>query len=145
MVDKNYSYQIEVVRRQYSGNAHGVIKGIGVVTQSGCHLRESHAARNPNEYAPELSGLSQYAIALLLHPNPQTYLIVGAGAGNDAAGGLRHGVGEIRAVEIDPAIVSLGRSYHPERPYASPAVQLVNDDARSLWPTVSPPPYRGRL
>ena len=31
VADKNYSYQIELVRRQYSGNAHGVIKGIGVV------------------------------------------------------------------------------------------------------------------
>jgi len=32
VVDKNYSYQIEWVRRQYSGNAQGVIKGMGVVT-----------------------------------------------------------------------------------------------------------------
>ena len=32
VVDKNYSHQIELVRRQYSGNAHAVIKGIGVVT-----------------------------------------------------------------------------------------------------------------
>jgi hypothetical protein len=32
VVDKRYSYQIEVVRRQYSGNANCVIKGIGVVT-----------------------------------------------------------------------------------------------------------------
>jgi hypothetical protein len=32
VLDKNYSQQIEVVRRQYSGNAHAVIKGIGVVT-----------------------------------------------------------------------------------------------------------------
>jgi hypothetical protein len=32
VVDKNYASQIELVRRQYSGNAHGVIKGIGVVT-----------------------------------------------------------------------------------------------------------------
>lgn len=32
VVDKNYSYQIEMVRQQYSGNAHGIIKGIGVVT-----------------------------------------------------------------------------------------------------------------
>lgn len=32
VLDKNYSHQIEVVRRQYSGNAHAVIKGIGVVT-----------------------------------------------------------------------------------------------------------------
>jgi hypothetical protein len=32
IVDKNFSHKIELVRRQYSGNAHGVIKGIGVVT-----------------------------------------------------------------------------------------------------------------
>jgi hypothetical protein len=32
VLDKNYSYAIELVRRQYSGNAHGVVKGIGVVT-----------------------------------------------------------------------------------------------------------------
>lgn len=32
VLDKQYSFAIELVRRQYSGNAHGVIKGIGVVT-----------------------------------------------------------------------------------------------------------------
>jgi len=32
VADKNFSRRIELVRRQYSGNAHGVIKGIGVVT-----------------------------------------------------------------------------------------------------------------
>lgn len=32
VLDKNYSFSIELVRRQYSGNAHSVIKGIGVVT-----------------------------------------------------------------------------------------------------------------
>lgn len=32
VLDKNFSRKIELVRRQYSGNAHGVIKGIGVVT-----------------------------------------------------------------------------------------------------------------
>ena len=32
IIDKNFSHQIELVRRQYSGNAHGIIKGIGVVT-----------------------------------------------------------------------------------------------------------------
>lgn len=31
ILDKNFSHQIELVRRQYSGNAHGLIKGIGVV------------------------------------------------------------------------------------------------------------------
>jgi hypothetical protein len=32
VVDKDFSWQIELVRRQYSGNAHGLVKGIGVVT-----------------------------------------------------------------------------------------------------------------
>lgn len=32
VADKNSSFKIELVRRQYSGNAQGIIKGIGVVT-----------------------------------------------------------------------------------------------------------------
>ena len=32
IVDKNFSQKKELVRRQHSGNAHGIIKGIGVVT-----------------------------------------------------------------------------------------------------------------
>ena len=32
IIDKNSSHKIELVRRQYSGNAHGIVKGIGVVT-----------------------------------------------------------------------------------------------------------------
>ncbi|MFT7723216.1 MAG: transposase [Roseateles sp.] len=31
ILDKGHSHQIELVRRQYSGNAHGIIKGIGLV------------------------------------------------------------------------------------------------------------------
>ena len=31
VLDKRYSFKIDMVRRQYSGNEHGVIKGIGVV------------------------------------------------------------------------------------------------------------------
>ena len=32
VADKNYSRKIGTVRRQYSGNAHGIIRGIGIVT-----------------------------------------------------------------------------------------------------------------
>lgn len=100
-------------------------------------LSEQYLQSDPQRYPPEMNGYSQYDIPLLLHPNPRTFLIVGAGSGNDAAGGLRHGVKEITAVEIDPAIISLGRDYHPEKPYASIAVRLVNDDARS-YPGLCP-------
>ena len=43
--DKRFSRQIEIVRRQYSGNAHGIIRGIGIVTcvgltQDACHFEQ---------------------------------------------------------------------------------------------------------
>lgn len=98
-------------------------------------LSEANTQSKPERYPLEMRGLSQYDIPLLLHPNPQTYLIVGAGAGNDAAGGVRHGVKQITAVEIDPSIVSLGSRYHPEKPYSFPNVKVIEDDARSFFAT----------
>ena len=32
VLDKRYSEEVEMVRRQYSGNEHGILKGIGVVS-----------------------------------------------------------------------------------------------------------------
>lgn len=57
-------------------------------------------------------------------------LVVGSGAGNDVAAALRHGAAHIDAVEIDPVIRSFGQTLHPERPYSSPKVHAVLDDAR---------------
>ena len=60
-------------------------------------------------------------------------LVVGAGLGNDVAAALRAGAEQIDAVEIDPAILELGQALHPEQPYRSPRVRLLNDDARSVF------------
>lgn len=90
---------------------------------------------NPGDSTLEGGGLGQYDLPLRLHPNARNYLIVGAGAGNDAAGGLRQNAEQITAVEIDPAIIELGRRYHPEQPYSSPSMTIVNDDARSFFAT----------
>src|SRR5260370_42428653 len=55
-------------------------------------------------------------------------LIVGAGAGNDVAAALRNGATQVDAVEIDPVILSLGQTLHPDQPYRSPKVRkIVND------------------
>jgi len=89
----------------------------------------------PQFYDPELVGLSQYDLPWILHPKPRKGLVVGAGSGNDVAGALRHGLTDVVAVEIDPAIIELGRALHPERPYDSPAVRVVTDDARSYFAT----------
>jgi spermidine synthase len=63
---------------------------------------------------------------------PGPTLILGAGTGNDVSAALRAGRDDIDAVEIDPAIVALGRRYHPEAPYKDSRVHVVVDDARSF-------------
>lgn len=80
-------------------------------------------------------GMTQYDIPLRLKPHPRNVLIVGAGSGNDVAGALRGGAEKVTAVEIDPAIIEMGRRRHPEHPYQSPRVTVVNDDARSFFAT----------
>ncbi len=57
--------------------------------------------------------------------------MLGSGMGNDVAAALRNGAGRVVAVEIDPLILKLGRERHFERPYGSPRVREVLDDARS--------------
>jgi spermidine synthase len=64
-------------------------------------------------------------------PAPRV-LIVGSGAGNDVAGALRNQSSSVDAVEIDPAILALGKREHPEQPYASSRVSVHLTDARAF-------------
>jgi spermidine synthase len=64
-------------------------------------------------------------------PNPAV-MIVGSGTGNDVAAALRHGSRLVDAVEIDRAILELGKRKHPEHPYDSPRVSIHVDDARAF-------------
>lgn len=66
---------------------------------------------------------------------PQDVLILGAGNGSDPAAAVRCGVANIDAVEIDPGIVALGKSRHPEHPYENPHVTLHVGDARTFLKT----------
>lgn len=100
-------------------------------------LSDARVSAEPNRFDPELKGISQYDIPMLLHPDPESVLIVGSGTGNDVAGALRNGAGFVTAVDIDPAIISLGMELHPEQPYQSPKVTIVNDDARSHFATTT--------
>ena len=67
----------------------------------------------------------------------QDVLILGAGSGTDVAAALRHGVRQVDAVEIDPAIIRLGRAHHPDHPYSDPRVTVINDDARHFLRTTT--------
>ena len=57
--------------------------------------------------------------------------MLGAGNGNDVSVALDNGVERIDAVEIDPVIIEVGRSLHPDHPYRSPRVRVFNTDARA--------------
>ncbi len=59
-------------------------------------------------------------------------LFIGAGSGTDVAVALAHGVRQVDAVEIDPGIVGIGASGHPDRPYQDPRVRTFIDDGRSF-------------
>ena len=59
-------------------------------------------------------------------------LIVGAGSGTDTAVALAHGVARVDAVEIDPQILRLGVSLHPDRPYDDPRVSRHVNDGRAF-------------
>ena len=96
-------------------------------------LSDNTTRSQPGLYPPDQRGLSQYDIPFRLYPAPKKVLIVGAGTGNDVAGALRQGVEHISAVEIDPGIIALGETYHPEKPYSSAKVRIINDDARSFF------------
>jgi SAM-dependent methyltransferase len=72
-----------------------------------------------------------YNVPYRFYPRPPAVLVLGAGTGNDVAAALRNGAGSVTAVEIDPLILKLGRRLHFEKPYSSPRVRVVVNDARS--------------
>jgi spermidine synthase len=75
--------------------------------------------------------LNAYNLPYRFYPAPPSVLVLGAGTGNDVAAALRNNAGKVVAVEIDPLILRLGKDFHFERPYDSPRVRTVLNDARS--------------
>ncbi|HKO62194.1 MAG TPA: hypothetical protein VJV03_13610, partial [Pyrinomonadaceae bacterium] len=59
-------------------------------------------------------------------------LIIGAGSGNDVSRALQWGARHVDAVEIDPAIYRLGRTFHPDQPYRDERVTIHLDDGRNF-------------
>jgi len=73
-----------------------------------------------------------YELPYELIKQPKDVAVVGAGTGNDVAAALRANAEHVDAIEIDPAILMLGRDGHPEHPYDNPRVRAVVNDARSF-------------
>ena len=102
-------------------------------------LDSGRMAAEPQLYPPNEIRTSHYIFPYELVGERANVLVVGAGAGNDAAAALRAGAQTVRAVEIDPTIVALGRARHPNQPYASERVTVSIDDARAFFRRPSGP------
>lgn len=85
--------------------------------------------------------LPQYVAEFAGLDHPDRVLVVGVGSGNEVAAALRAGASHVDAVEIDEAIVQMGREHHPERPYADPRVRVIADDAPHAFKTLPPRSY----
>jgi len=69
VLDKNHAFAIELVRRQYSGNAHGIIKGIGVATCGYINPQlDNFWLIDYRTYDPQGDGKSKLQADILLSP-----------------------------------------------------------------------------
>jgi len=126
-------YQQIQYRREYTpkGELRGGFLQINhTFYQETLNLSPEFLARNP-ELGSE-SDYTRYNVPFQFAvPSPKV-LVVGSGTGNDVAGALRNGASSVDAVEIDPAIIGLGKREHPEHPYDSPRVRVHLTDARNF-------------
>ena len=92
----------------------------------------------PYQAARSLSVLHQqkkfyfYPYQHVTRSSLKNVLIVGAGTGNDVAVALSEGAQHVDAVEIDPVILKIGRSEHPNHPYDNPRVTTHTADGRAF-------------
>ncbi len=119
--------------RAGAGAASHELEVNGTWYQRALDLSERFHVDYPEVAAGKRLRYDPYNIPFLFQPRPQRVLVVGAGLGNDVAGALRNGAGHVVAVEIDPQIFAEGRRLHPERPYGSPRVEAVVNDARNYF------------
>lgn len=99
------------------------------------NLSPDFLGRHPGLLA-EPQDENPYNLPFRFTPAHPKVLIVGSGTGNDVAAALRNGSRAVDAVEIDPAILALGRR-HPEHPYDDPRVTVHLTDARAFMKRVN--------
>jgi len=99
--------------------------------QSIVNLSEGFLKRHPH-LLKEAVDENPYNLPFRFAKPSASVLIVGSGTGDDVAGALRNNSSLVDAVDIDPAIVALGRREHPEHPYDSPKVFVHVTDARAF-------------
>lgn len=127
-------YQQIEFTRNYGRNGEmmsGMVRVNHVGYQLIVNLSNEFLGRHPNLLREQV-GENPYNVAFSFAAPKPTVLIVGSGTGNDVAAALRHDSPSIDAVEIDPFILEIGKTEHPERPYDSSRVSVHLTDARAF-------------
>lgn len=126
--------KLTLVPNYFSGLRNGYMINVNNAGyMSVLDLSDDFIRQHPAQYDYNLKKYGQYDIPYLFKNEIKDVLIVGAGAGNDAAGALRNTSAKIDAVEIDPVIYRLGLEFHPEKPYQNQCARVFIDDARSFF------------
>jgi spermidine synthase len=124
--------KLTLISREETGHTVGYILNTnGSWYQQILDLSPSFIQSHPEYFRDAPVEWNAYNIPYHFFPQPPSVLILGSGMGNDVAAALRNGAAEVTAVEIDPLILKLGQEFHFERPYSSPRVRQIKDDARS--------------
>ena len=127
-------YQQIDYSRFYAANGD-FLAGVVEVNHTGyqgiVNLSEDFLARHP-KLLKQAADENPYDLPFRFATPAPKVMIVGSGTGNDVAGALRHNSSSVDAVEIDPAILAIGKREHPEHPYDSPRVSIHVTDARAF-------------
>ncbi|PYV14500.1 MAG: hypothetical protein DMG07_11830 [Acidobacteria bacterium] len=119
--------------------AASIQNGLMVVRAAGHYYQRVHDLSYGNANVAASKDLrwkrDYYELPYRIHGAARDVAIVGAGTGNDVAAALRCGAARIDAIEIDPAILGLGKLNHPEYPYSQKPVHAIVNDARSFLRT----------
>lgn len=124
--------KLTLIQREEAGKTVGyVLKTNDSWYQQILDLSAGFVSSHPQFFEKVPIEWNAYNLPYRFFPQPPSVLVLGSGMGNDVAAALRNGAGRVTAVEIDPLILKLGEKLHFERPYSSPRVRRVLDDARS--------------
>ena len=126
-------YQQITLSWSYAPNgerANGLVQVNHIGYQFIVNLTDDFLSRHP-KILKEAVDENPYNLPFRFAAPAPSVMVVGAGTGNDVAAALRHGSSWVDAVEIDPAILEIGKREHPEHPYDSPRVSAHVTDARA--------------
>ncbi|MCW8140513.1 MAG: hypothetical protein KIT58_16565 [Planctomycetota bacterium] len=111
----------------------------GFVVSVNHNFYQYHGTIDPARFDERAPGLlppdevrERYAIPYALRPDARSALVLGAGGGLDVEAALLHGVTQVDAVDIDPGLIALARSWSANGVYDDPRVRVRVDDARAF-------------